>query len=135
MGTGTEIHTFRHSNPVRVVSLSNSAAFAFSAAQGREVVLWDATTGEALIHLHEKNPGVTSALFAADDNQLLVGYVNRTIELWDTRNIKLLRRWRMKSRNTWHPKGSAILGLSFGNQNNRFFVLTGAGRMYQIQGI
>ena len=132
--SGKEIRTFQHTNPVRVIALSQDGNLAFAAAQGREVMIWDATSGEPRLKLHDRNPGVTTAQFSPEGDELLVGYVNRSLELWDTRALKRLAHWQMKSRNAWHPTGSAIRSLGFSTSRQRYLVLTGAGWMYQLAG-
>ena len=90
LSNGDKVHTFQHQNPVRVAALSESAQYVFSAAQGKEVALWDGATGNRLHTLYERNRGITSARFSADERLLLLGYVNRTIELWDVAAGKII---------------------------------------------
>jgi len=41
----------------------------------------------------------------ADEQWLLLGYVNRAVELWDVKRGKRVHRWNTQARNLWHPTG------------------------------
>ncbi|MBV1904722.1 MAG: hypothetical protein KUG75_01485 [Pseudomonadales bacterium] len=132
LSTSTVRHNFRHTNPVRIVALSADAKLAFSAAQGQKLILWDATTGFALHTFNRHNPGVTSARFSRDGHELLIGYVHRRVELWDTKNFKLLASWKVKPRKLWQTSGSAVLELGFGNRPNHYYALSGNGMVSEL---
>ena len=131
--TGTKVHTLAHDNPVRVVALSHSGRYLFSAAQGQALALWDGASGSRLHTIYERNPGLTSARFSADERHLLLGYVNRTIELWDVQTATRLQRWTAKARNPWHPTGAAILAVSFSDHPRTYYALAGDGRLVELR--
>ncbi len=132
--TGNAELTLQHTNPVRVVALSASGAFIFTAAQGREVSLWDASNGELVNLLQERNTGVLSAEFSADEALLLVGYVNRRVQLWSTRSRRQLGEWHIAPENTLRTQGGAVLALSFAADPGVYFALTGDGRLSELRG-
>ena len=134
LNTGAAIYRFDCGNPVRESALSATGRFVFTAAQGAAVTLWDGTRGTRLFDLHTRNPGVTSARFAYDENTLLIGYVNRIVELWDTRSGSLLQRWNIGANNRWRPTGGAVLAVAFNIRSGGFLALTGDGRLVELRG-
>ena len=133
LSTGDKVHTFQHQNPVRVAALSNTGRYVFSAAQGKEVALWDGASGNRLHTLYERNRGITSARFSADERLLLVGYVNRIIELWDVASGTKIQQWNAKARNSWHPTGAAILAVGFSQTPSTYYALAGDGRLVELR--
>lgn len=131
--TGDKVHTLQHGNPVRVAALSSSGQYVFAAAQGKEVVLWDGASGNRLHTLYERNQGITSARFSDDEQLLLIGYVNRTIELWDVASGRKVQRWYAGARNPWHPTGSAILAVGFSTAPRTYYAIAGDGRLVELR--
>lgn len=128
---GELIQSFQHDNPVRVVALSDSGERAFSAAQNRQVVIWDTATGLPLHILSERNNGITTARFSADEQLLLIGYINRRVELWNAQRGTLINGWDTKARKPMHAAGAAILAVGF-RSNSQFFALAGDGRLVEL---
>lgn len=133
LASGAELHRLALGNPARLVRISDSGQLAFTAAQGRSVQVWNATTGAAVFELTDRNTGVMAAAFSGDDTRLLVGYVNRTIELWDLSTQTRIRHWRTEARNPWHETGAAVLAVGFGTAPGIFWALSGDGRMVQLR--
>lgn len=131
LADGELLQTFTHDNPVRVVALSDSGDRAFSAAQNRQVVIWDTATGLALHTLSERNNGITAARFSPDEQLLLIGFVNRRVELWNVQQGKLIDSWDTKSRKPMHATGAAILAVGF-RSNRQFYALAGDGRLVEL---
>jgi len=129
--TGEQLALFQHDNPVRVVALSSSGRLAFSAAQHQRVVVWDPQTGATLQQLSKRNTGITSARFSDDEKLLLLGYVNRRVELWNVDQGRLVDSWDAKARNPWHTTGAAILAVGF-KSNRQFYALAGDGRLVEL---
>ena len=94
-------------------------------------MIWDTATGLALHILSERNNGITAARFSSDEQLLLVGYINRRVELWSTRQGKIIDSWDTRSRKPMHAPGAAILGVGF-KSNSQFFALTGDGRLVEL---
>lgn len=130
--SGSAVHRLPQDNPVRVVALSEAGRYAFTAAQGRAVTVWRGADGEPSLVLSERNPGVTSARFSRDERFLLVGYVNRLVELWDLTTGRRVQRWHTAPGNPWNATGGAVLALGFGPAN-RYYALAGDGRLLQLQ--
>jgi len=131
--TGEAVHRLDHDNPVRVVALSSQGRYAFTASQGSRVAVYDGARGGQVLLLSEHNRGVTSAGFSDDERLLLVGYVNRTVELWDVTAGRRLERWHAGSRNPWRSHGSAVLAVGFADTPGRFFALSGDGRLLELR--
>jgi WD40 repeat protein len=129
--SGTTEQIFQHDNPVRVVAISRNGKVAFSAAQNQDAVIWDADTGHALHTLTQRNQGITSARFSADADTLLLGYVNRRVELWDVRRGELVQNWNARSKKPWQSHGGAILAVGFG-PGRAFYALAGDGQLVEL---
>ena len=132
LGSGERVHRIPQSNPVNVVAISRTGRFLFAAAEQRVVGLWDGGSGSALHTLAERNTGVTAARFSQDESQLLIGYVNRRIELWSTSSGQRIARWDAGARNPWHPTGSAILAVGFTTDHRLVRAITGDGRLLDL---
>lgn len=131
--TGEAHQRFPQDNPVRIVALSPQGRLAFVASQGRAVAVYDAASGTRVHQLIDRNPGVTSARFSADERRLLIGYVNRTVELWDVTTGARLQRWNAPARNLWQGPGAAMLAVGFSTSPDRFFALAGDGRLLELR--
>lgn len=132
--SGSAVHRLAHVNPVRVVAVSAQGRYLFTASQGREVRVWDGAGGEPLLQIAERNPGVTSARFSPDERLLLIGYLNRRVELWDLSSGARVQRWDAGARNPWHPTGGAVLAVGFSPSPQRFYALAGDGRLLTLAG-
>lgn len=131
--TGEAVHRFRQDNPVRVVALSARGRFVFAASQSRRVTVYDGASGEPVLNLTDANPGITSARFSPDERYLLLGYVNRAVELWDVTTGRRLQRWRNPPRNPLHPTGAAVVAVGFSDSPGRFYALAGDGRLLELR--
>lgn len=128
--TGQAIRRLAHTNPVRVAELSASAKYALTAVQSEAVALWDLQSGSRVAVLQDRNQGVMSAAFAADDSTLLIGYVNRRIELWDVATARLRRSWNPPGKSFWRANGRAVLAVAFGASG--YFVMLGDGSVVEL---
>lgn len=129
---GTPSFVLEHDNPVTVATISPDGRFAFTASQGRWFGLWDTSNGRRLHTFGERNTGATSAVFSADGRYLAMGFVNREVRLYDTATGREIRKWRVRSANPWRNNGSAIVAISFTN-NESLLALTGGGRLLQLR--
>ncbi|MFK7914517.1 MAG: WD40 repeat domain-containing protein [Pseudomonadales bacterium] len=127
LATGTERFKLQHRNPVRTVALSADGTLAFTASQNQRVRVWDATTGTAVRTLYERNPGVTSARFSSDGSLLLLGLVNRTVELFIVASGKRVQSWRLSSDKPLKTSGRSILDVAFAANSGRYFSISGSG--------
>jgi WD40 repeat protein len=126
--------TFGGDSPVRLVALSPHAITAFTAGERDQVTLWDAAAGSRLHTLQPRNSGVTTARFSADDSQLLIGFVNRRVELWDVSRGVRIQTWNPPARNRWRTAGSAVLAVAFTAQPGAYLALTGDGQLAELGG-
>lgn len=131
--TGDAVHRLRHDSPVRVVAMSSEGRYLFTASQGSRVAVYNGADGRQVLLLDERNRGVTSARFSDDERLLLVGYVNRAVELWDVTTGRRLERWYAGSRNPWRNTGSAVLAVGFAATAGRYFALSGDGRLLELR--
>ena len=131
--SGTAQHRLAHDNPVRVVAISSNGRYTFTASEHQLVAVWDTATGSRLETLSTDNPGVTSARFSADERHLLIGYLNRVVELWDMDTGRRLNRWHTGAKNPWHPTGAAVLEVAFTARVGTFYALSGDGRRFELR--
>lgn len=127
LATGTERFRLSHNNPVRTVALSADGTLAFTASQNQRVRVWDATTGTAVRTLYERNPGITSARFSADGSLLLLGLVNRTVELFVVASGQRAQRWQLSSSKPLQTSGRSVLDVAFAARDGQYFSLSGSG--------
>jgi WD40 repeat protein len=132
LADGSAVHTFQHSNPVRVVALSGTGRYTFTAARGQLVAIWDGSEGTRLHTLSERNDGVTTARFSTDERYLLLGYVNRRIELWDVVTGQRVQRWSADPRTAWRASGGATLAVGFSQSPRTFYALAGDGQLVEL---
>lgn len=131
--TGTALRTLKHDNSVRVVAMSATGRYLFTAAQARQAVLWDGTTGEAIHEIEDRNPGILSATFSADENLLLLGYVNREVTLWSTQSKRLLGSWHIGAENALHTQGGAVMAVGYTQDPGVFLAITSDGRLSELR--
>lgn len=131
--SGAAVHRLTPGDPVRVIALSAQGRWLFTASQGGEVALWDGSSGERRLQLAERNRGVTAARFSPDERLLLIGYVNRRVELWDAASGQRLQRWVAGARNPWQPNGAAVLAVGFSGSAGRFYAVAGDGRLLALE--
>lgn len=131
--TGETVHRLQHDNPVRAVAVSSQGRYLFAASQDSRVAVYNGAEGGPVLLLGERIRGVTSARFSDDERLLLVGYVNRTVELWDVTAGRRLERWHAGSRNPWRSHGSAVLAVGFAATAGRYFALSGDGRLLELR--
>ena len=126
---GTLLHRLQADNPVRQAALASDASLAFTATQAGTLVLWDAHSGTLQHQLDINRRGVTRARFVADDRQLLVGYANGEIEIWNTATGKLLRELTVPLRNPYRATGNAIAALGYDSNKRRVLAMVGDGQL------
>lgn len=132
--SGEAVHRFRQDNPVRAVALSAAGRYAFVASQSRLAAVYDGASGDRALVLDERNRGITTARFSADERWLLVGYVNRSVELWDVVAGRRVHGWRTARRSPWYNNGAAVIDVGFSGSPQRFFALAGDGRLLELRG-
>lgn len=130
--SGDAVHRFHTDNPVRVVALSPHGRYVFAASRNRQVTVYDGSGGDPVLVVTEHNRGITSATFSADERYLLIGYVNRTVELWDVTTGRRVQRWHAAARNAWHPAGAAMLAVGFSASSRLCYALAGDGRLLEL---
>ncbi len=133
LATGAPMQRLSHDNPVRVVALTPAGDVAFTASQGREVLLWKTSDGSRWQELSQRNTGVVSAKFSADGERLLIGYVNRSVELWSVTDGQRLTRWTIPSENPLHRSGGAVLAVGFATRPGHFLALSGDGHVFELR--
>src|SRR5690606_38610813 len=75
---------------------------------------------------------VASAAFSPDETRLLVGYLDWRVELWDLARRQRVAGWQVTARNPWHKTGAAVLAVGFSASPERFYALSGDGRLFAL---
>ena len=96
------------------------------------MAIWDGSEGKLLHTLSKRNNAITVARFSPDERHLLIGYLNRTIELWDVTSGQRVQHWSADARNPWCPTGAAILAVGFSESPTTFYALAGDGRLMEL---
>ena len=131
--TGEALQRIDLGNPVRKVALSPDGQTLLAAASKSQVGVWDVQSGKLLYEFYDRSPGITSASFSQDGTKLLLGTVNRTVELWNVSAGNRVQRWQLPAKNPWKPAGSAVLALAFTSQPGRFKALAGDGQLLALR--
>lgn len=129
--SGAALHRLRRDGPVRVVALSDGGRYVFAAGPGDQAGVWHGADGALAFGLGNGRP-ITSARFSSDETRLLVGYLDRRVELWDLARRQRVAHWQVTARNPWHPTGAAVLAVGFSAQPGRFYALAGDGRLFAL---
>jgi WD40 repeat protein len=111
LDNGAEIHAWAHQTQVEFVRLSQDGKYALTAAYQGPVSIWNTQTGENISVLFTKNPGIISARFDVNSNQLLLGTSREKVILWDIAEQSEKTRWKIPYEGPWHR--AAIVALSF----------------------
>lgn len=119
VNSGEKLITIQHQEDVQLVAISPDGRFAFTTAKYDRAEIWDITTRTALKSLPlskeklKRGLQITAARFSKDGSQLLLGYTNQQVELWDVATTQLINRWKLTKRHLWQPTGVAVVDLAF----------------------
>lgn len=140
LSSGEKIMTMPHGGEVNLVKMSSSGRLVFSAAKYDRAIVWDVANQKALVELPlskehlRRGLEISSARFSSDDKQLLLGYFNRNIELWNIEGKKITKiaTWKPSKRHRWQPTGVSIVDISFTENGNEFLALGSNGFVYEL---
>jgi WD40 repeat protein len=92
-GPGTQVTPFAaHTDAIVAVALSPDGNTAVSAALDGRTFVWDARTNEIHHMLHEPAP-VTKALFSPMGRDVLLGFQDGSLIMWDTTSGNIVHRY------------------------------------------
>lgn len=137
--SGKKLMTMQHQEDVQQVALSPDGRFAFTSAKYDRAEIWDITTGKTLKSIPlskeriKRGLEITSARFSDDGQNLLLGYSNQNVELWEVENVRRLRTWKLTKRHTWQPTGVSVIDLAFSSQANRYYAIGSSGFVYLLE--
>lgn len=131
--------TIQHQEDVQLVAISPNGDYAFTAAKYDKAEIWDVNAKRSLKTLPlakeklKRGLQITSARFNQNGSQLLVGYSNRTVELWNVKNVTMVKQWKLSLRNPWQPTGVSALDLSFTDKKGRYLAMGTNGFVYYLE--
>ncbi len=131
MQDGKLTHTLDHENSVNTVALSPNSRYAFSASQLDKAYIWDTQSGEILHTLSgdegyiQKRLSYTAAVFSSNSDQLLTGNTGGTVQLWDVREGKELRRWEVFFRDAFRPTSATLYAVGFADNGYKAIAANG----------
>ena len=132
------IMTMPFEEDVQLVALSGNGRFAFTAAKYDKAQVWDVELEQAIFTLPlakeklKRGLRITSARFSEDGRQLLLGYANRNVELWDIDKRAKLKTWQLSNRHRWQPTAVAPLDVAFTRQNGVYNALGSNGFVFWL---
>ncbi len=93
------IRTFntRHTHPIEAVALNADGTRALSGARDSTMILWDATTGEALTTFRGHSDGIHAVAFSPDGTHAVSGSRDKSVTLWDLISGEALRQFGVGS--------------------------------------
>ncbi|MEO0442644.1 MAG: hypothetical protein AAFZ92_02745 [Pseudomonadota bacterium] len=136
---GEKLFTMEHQEDVQTVALSYDGAYAFTAAKYDRAEIWDIGQRRSLRTIPlskeriKRGLEVTAARFSRDSRHLLLGYTNRTVELWEVKSGKRLKQWKLAKRYQWQPTGVSVIDLGFSTQAKRYIALGSSGFIYELK--
>ncbi len=132
------LHTITHNDYVQKVALSPDGKHAFSAARYDKAVVWDTATGlitgELALATEKLKRGMrfTTVKFSSSGDFLLTGLPNRTVQLWNAKNLKETSQWILPKRNIWKPTSAAVLAVSFSDPSETYYAIASNGFIHQL---
>lgn len=130
LDSGEELQHWANKQPIDLVQLSPNQKIAFSAAFQGEVILRNATTGEDILQLYKRNPGVISARFNASATKLLLGTSREKIILWDLVTESVAKTWHVENDGPWDK--AAIIAVGFVEGSDRYLAAASNGISYEL---
>ena len=127
----------KHNAAVNLVKLSPDGSLALTMAKYDKAMIWNTNNANArgeipLSNSLLKRGGVfTTAEFSSDNQWLLTGTAAGIVQLWDIKNFRLSREWKMPKRYFIRPNKSAVLAVAFAN-NNHYSAITTNGLLHRF---
>ena len=137
-----ELQRWEHEDEVQLVELSPDGRVAFTMAKYDKAALWDTETGASKGEIPLFSTAIarglvfTAVAFSDDANYLLTGTSNRIVQLWDTRNLKEIKKWIMPKRDAVAPTSAAVQALAFAggsNSSGNYYAITSDGFTHRLR--
>ncbi|MGS2718593.1 WD40 repeat domain-containing protein [Eionea flava] len=136
--SGTKLLTINHEEEVQFVALSDDARYVLSVAQYDTAELWDTRIQESIGEIPMKKQQlslglqITAASFRSDNQQLLIAYSNRTVELRETTTLQVIDQWVLPRKNQWQPTSAPALDVAFDVQPGIFYAASSDGFLHRL---
>lgn len=137
--TAKVLHEIHHDDEVQLVAFSPDGSLVFSAAKYDKALVWNANTGQEIgaipLHSEKLRRGlrVTAVRFSRDNRELLTGFPDRTVQLWDLRTMQEKETWLLPKRDAWKPTSASVVDVGFSQQANQYIALASNGYIHQLQ--
>ncbi len=139
MASGKRVFEMTHQDDVQLVAISPDGSLILSAAKYDSAKVWDTKTQKALgsvpLAAEKLNRGLrfTAAKFSADNQYLLTGRPDQTVQLWNARKLKLLKTWRLPKRSAWKPTSAAAIAVGFGAGKGQYVAVAANGFIHKLK--
>jgi WD40 repeat protein len=136
---GEKILTAQYQEDVQQVAISPNGHYAFAAAKYDRAEILDIRSGKSLKSIPlskekiKRGLEITAARFSEDGQQLLLGYTNRKVELWQVESVELVKTWRLSKRHTWQPTSASVIDIAFNEKANRYHAIGSNGFIYVLK--
>ena len=133
------IMTMPFAEDVQKVAISGNGRYAFTAAKYDKAQVWDIELEQPMFTLPlakeklKRGLRITAARFSEDGRQLLLGYANRNVELWDIDKRSKLKTWQLSNRHKWQPTAVAPLDVAFTRQSGVYTALGSNGFVFWLE--
>jgi len=137
LNTGEQIFRWDMDEEVQLVKLSPDGSLAFAMAKYAQAATWNTATGEKTGEIPlgssaiRRGKMLTAVSFSNDGQWLLTGTADRVIQLWQTSDMREIKRWETPRRNKASPTAAAVLALAF-ESNSRFYAITSDGLQHLL---
>ena len=139
VSSGKRLMTIKHQEDVQQVALSRDGRYAFTAAKYDQAKIWSVKKKTAIKTLPlakeriKRGLEITAARFSDNNRYLLLGYTNRTVELWQLKGMKKLKSWKLTKRRRWQPTSVSAIDLAFAPGNKRYYAMGSSGFIYWLK--
>lgn len=139
LSNGKAVTQIKHNDEVRLVKLSADSSIVLSVSKYDKALLWEARTGKVIAELAltaqhlKRGLTFTSASFSRDNQFLLTGRPDQTVQLWKLPEATELARWRLPKRNAWKPTSAAVVAVGFGATPQQAFAISSNGFVHWLE--
>lgn len=139
VASGKELARHKFDAEVKLVKLSPDGSLALSMSKFDRALLWRTRSGEALGEIPlgserlKRGISFSTANFSRDNRLLLTGRPDQVVQLWDLASLTEITRWKMPKRSAWKPTSTAVLAVSFGENEGEYNAIASNGFIHQLK--
>lgn len=135
--SGEMLQEYKHDKPIQLVRLSADGKLALSVSKYDRSDIWNTDSGQRITALPirqfavERGMTFTTARFSEDGRQLLTGTTDRSIQLWNSGNGQLNKRWTIPKDKIWKPSSATVLDVAFAG--GAYLAIASNGQAYRLK--